>query len=300
MKKFERSIKELIGFFIRVSGISYIMRNIVCRNKVTIISYHKPKPSIFLNHIRFLSKRYNLIPLNNVVDAICNKDWSKIPEKALVITLDDGHKQNYQLLNIFKFYNIKPTIYLCSHLVSMERDFLFKGESCKNNKIYKSKKKQLLRLSKKREGYIPKKEYIKLKPLNSAEITEMSTYVDFQSHSRFHPILINCSDTESREEIVESKYNLEKILNNKIYHFSFPNGDYSEREIKYLKNCGYKSAKTVDIGWNDFDSDPYRLKAMGIEDDASINELCVQTIGLFRYFKYLLYGSFNGKHPAYL
>ena len=128
----------------------------------------------------------------------------------------------------------------------------------------------------------------------------MSPFVDFQSHSKFHPVLTTCTDDECKEELVESKAYLEKLLNKKIIHFSYPNGDYSEREIEYLKKSGYKSARTLDIGWNDVNSDPYRLKALGIEDCASINILCGQIIGIFRYFKYLRYGSFKGIRPSFL
>ena len=47
-------------------------------------------------------------------------------------------------------------------------------------------------------------------------------------------------------------------------------------------------------------SDPYKLKAMGVEDDACINILCGQIIGLFGYMRYFRYGCFKGMHPLFL
>jgi len=300
IERIKKAVREIVGLVFRFSGIPMLIRNIFCRNKVTIIFYHNPKPEVFKRHIEYLSKHYNFISLNILIDALYEKNWSIIPKKSLVITIDDGHKGNYLLLSLIKKHNLNPTIYLCSHIINTNRKFWFYAEN-KNIRYFKEyKNKYRLKVLKERNGYEQIKEYPDRQSLNLKEIREMMPHVDFQSHSRFHPILINCSDKESREEIVESKRILEKLLIKKIYHFSFPNGDYSEREIKYLKNCGYKSARTLDIGWNDVNTDPYRLKAMVIEDDASINILCVQIIGLFRYFNYFLHGSFNGRHPAYL
>ena len=64
---------------------------------MVIISYHNPKPKIFKKHIEYLKKNYNFISLDKLVDAIHNKDWSAIPSKSLVITIDDGWKENYLL-----------------------------------------------------------------------------------------------------------------------------------------------------------------------------------------------------------
>jgi len=275
----------------------YVVREILCRNKTTIVVYHDPKLEIFERHIGYLSLRYNFISLIRLVNAIQNKDWSDIPQKSLIITIDDGHKNNYRLLDLIKKYNICPTIYLCSHIISTKRKFWWMTEFPDYRKLKKYDNKQRLQSLKDDVNYEPQKEYSTRQALNLEELREMSHFVDFQSHSKFHPVLTTCTDNECKEEIVESREYLEKLLNKKIKHFSYPNGDYSEREIEYLKNFGYKSARTLDIGWNDVNSDLYRLKTMGIEDNTSINILCGQISGLFGYLRYLKYGSFKGIHP---
>lgn len=293
-------MKEIIGFIFRFSGIPFLIREILCRNKTTIIVYHDPKPDTIKKHIEFLSNRYNFISLSRLVNAIQNKDWSDIPQKSLAITIDDGHKNNYRLLDLIKKYNICPTIYLCSHIISTNRKFWWMTEFPDYRKLKKYDNKQRLKSLKDNINYEPQKEYSTRQALNLEELREMSYFVDFQSHSKFHPILTNCTDNECKEEIVESKEYLEKLLNKKIKHFNYPNGDYSEREIEYLKNFGYKSARTLDIGWNDVNSDLYRLKAMGIEDNASINVLNAQIIGFFGYLRFLRYRSFRGIHPPFI
>ena len=299
MKVVVELIKKIFGFIFRFSGVPFLIRKFICRNKVTIVVYHNPEPDIFKKHIEYFIKRYSIITLDQLVCAIYNKQASDLPENSLIITIDDGFKENKSLLEIFKAYNIYSTIYLCSHIINTKRRFWFKTEFPNTSQLKKTSNEQRLKMLKDTVGYEPIKEYALRQALNLEEIKEMLPYVDFQSHSKFHSVLITYSDKECKKEIEESKYYLERLLNKKIDHFCFPNGDYSNREIEYLKDSGYKSGRTLDIGWNDANSDPYKLKAMGIQDDASINTLCAQICGLYGYLRFLRYGSFNGKHPSF-
>lgn len=300
IKMIKEFIKKIIGFLFRYSGLSFLIREVFSRNKVTIISYHNPKLEIFKRHIEYLSKNYNFISLDRLVNAIYNRDWTDIPPKSLVITIDDGHMDNYKLLEIFKTYNIYPTIYLCSHIINTRRRFWFKTgfRNCQQLKKYDNK--QWLKALKDGIDHKLQKEYSTRQALNLEELRKMLPYVDFQSHSKFHPILTNCTAKECKEEIEEAKNYLGNLLNKEIEHFCYPNGNYKDRELEYIKNSGYKSARTFDVGWNNVDSDPYKLKAMGVEDDASINILCAQISGFFGYLRYFRYGSLKGMHPPFI
>jgi len=298
--KIKKFIKEIIGFIFRFSGVPFLIREVLCKNKATIIVYHNPKIEIFKKHIDYLSKRHNFIPLDRLVNAVYNKNWLDIPPKSLVVTIDDGYKNNYKLLDKFKSYNVFPTIYLCSHIVNTSRKFWFKAGFHNLKKLKKYDNNQRLKILRDKIGYELQKEYSKRQTLNLEEIKEMLPYVDFQSHSKFHSILSTSTNKECKEEIERSKDYLEKLLNKKIEHFCYPNGDYTDREIEYLKNCGYKSARTLDVGWIDVNSDQYRLKTMGIEDDASINIFCAQISGIFGYLRCLRYGNLKGIHPPFI
>ena len=299
-KKVKELIKRIIGFIIRVSGVLFLMREVFYKDKVTILLYHNPKPELFKRHVEYLIKHYNLIPLNKLVAGICNKDWSGIPPKSLVITIDDGFKDNYNLLEIFKEYNVYPTIYLCSHVINTNRTFWFGTGFNDVQRLKKYDNNKRLKVLRDKMQYEPRKEYASRQALNVEELREMMPYVDFQSHSRFHPVLTTCDDVECLEEIKESKEALENLLNKTIEHIAYPNGDYSHREIEFVKKCGYKSARALDIGWNDVNSNPFKLKAMGIEDNACINILCGQVCGLFGYLRFLRHRSFRGRHPRFL
>lgn len=297
---FKNATKEFIAFLFRYSGIPYFLKRTISKKMTTIIIYHNPKCEIFEKHIAYLKKNFNIINLGILIKAIYTQDWSQIPPYSLIITIDDGFKENYQLMSTIKKFEIQPTMYICSHIVDTNRKFWFETELDDMVRIVRYENARRLAILKQKLEFRPDKEYELRSALSLDELIEMSLTVDFQSHSKFHPILPNCSDSESQFEIVESKEFLEKILKKPITHFSYPNGDYGNREINFLKKCGYQSARTVDLGWNDLMTDPFKLKAMGIQDDASINVLISQITGFFGYIRFLLKGSYNGKHPKFV
>jgi peptidoglycan/xylan/chitin deacetylase (PgdA/CDA1 family) len=299
VKKLKTRMRKILALVFRISGLPVLIREVLCRNKVTLLVYHNPDPGVFRKHMDYLSRHYHFITLERLVGAMEKKDWSAIPSKGLVIVFDDGLKDIHSMTDTFRGYKVCPTIYLCSHIVNTNRKFWFDAGYRNHHSLKKVPNE--IRLNKLLEvvGYEQRKEYNSRQALNLEEIRAMTPYVDFQSHSRFHPVLTNCSDEECRDEIVESKLTLEKILNKPVEHFCYPNGDYTEREVSYVEEAGYRSARTVDAGWNKMNSDRFKLKAMYVDNDASISVLNAQVAGFFAYVRYLRFGSFNGKHPPY-
>ncbi len=300
MKHLRSIFKEVSAFLIRYCGIPWFIRNNYAKNKATIIVYHNPKRDVLERHLDYLSMRYNFITLHMLIGAIYSQNWANIPPKSLVITFDDGHRGNFELLKVFQKYNVIPTIYICSQIVNTNRHFWFKKPDAdfkKNLKKYNHSKR--LMLLKKNIGFTLNMEYPEeeRQALNKEEMILMKDYVDFQSHSLFHPVMATCPNDECRKEIFESKEDIETLLNKDCRHFSYPAGNYTEREIELLKKAGYLSARTIDVGWNNLNTDPYMLKTTGIADNASINWLSVQLTGMTDYLRYLLRGDFRGKHP---
>ena len=116
--------------------------------------------------------------------------------------------------------------------------------------------------------------------LNSDQIKEMIPYVNFQSHSKYHPILPGCSNSEVKDEIFSSKKHLEENYGLDINAFSSPNGNYSDREIKLCTEAGYQCAITVDFGFNSVKNDSFRLKRLPVDGTVDVNELFVKASGL--------------------
>lgn len=265
--------KNAVSTVICVLGIPLLIREWVCRNRVTILLYHDVLPEVFTKHIAYLRRHYKIISLDTFVSAIYNKDFSEIPPKSVVVTIDDGHADNIKLLPIIKQYHICPTIYVCTQIVNTHRHFWFsipqrtKKEKEQLKRMPNAKRLAHLKTS---TDFEPKKEYQNRQALDIDEIKEMMQVVDFQPHTQFHPILPHCTDTECKQEILESKTDLEKFLGVECLHFSYPNGDYTEREIEIVKAGGFRSARTTDLGWNGVNTSPYKLKAISISDDAGL------------------------------
>jgi len=250
-------------------------------NKSGILLYHEPAPEQLEKHLQFLTKHYNFITLDLLVEAISQKDWTKIPPKALVVTLDDGHQSNYLLLDIFKRYNVKPTIFICSKIVNTQRHFWWKNNYPNHYELKSIPRKEMLEKLAKKVGYFPEKNYEDRQALSVEEIEQMKPFIDFQAHTCFHPILPLCEDQESNFEIKQCKVDLEQLLEQPIKHFAYPNGDYTQREMLYLREAGYLSARTVKFGWNTVETDPYQLNILSDSDDVSTDKLSAQITGLF-------------------
>ncbi len=292
--------KEVAAFLLRYSGVPFLIRNIYARNRCCILMYHNPSRNVLDKHLSYLSRRYNIITLQVLVNAVRSKDWTHIPPEGMVITLDDGHKGNFELLEVFKKYKIRPTIYLTSRLINTNRHFWFMLPGIQSGPLKKCTNGERLHRLEKNFGFTPKKEYSEQERqlLNIDEIRSMQDFVDFQAHTCFHPILTTCSDDECKQEIFQCKSDLETLLGINCKHFCYPDGDYTAREIEFVKQAGFLSARTADAGWNSVNTNPYKLKVIEVPNDASLNMLAAKLSGIPGYMCYLRMGSFTGKRPV--
>ena len=59
----------------------------------------------------------------------------------------------------------------------------------------------------------------------------------------------------------------ERELKKKIDSFSYPNGNYSEEVVKFVRDQGYEIAFGTESGFVSSDDDPYTLKRINIHED---------------------------------
>lgn len=282
MRLRSNAMRRLAFLILRWTGVPFLLRELVQRNRVTILCYHDPDPKIADLHIRILKRHYNIIPLSAYIHARRSHAAAVLPKKALVITFDDGHKGNHRLLPMLRQYKVPVTIFLCSGIVGTRRHFWWKANLGQDMVRTLKRMPDYERLAKLADaGFNERNEYHERQSLSRAEIENLRTSVDLQSHSRFHPILPLCNDERAWDEIAGSKTELERDNGLNVNAIAYPNGDYSEREIEYAKRAGYSCALTIDGGYNTFKTDIYRLRRMRLHDKADINELIVKTSGLW-------------------
>jgi len=275
-------LKEGVVFVIRWSGLPWLLGNTYGRNKISIVVYHDPTPDVLERHLRYLSRRYAFVTMDAVADAARSGDWGSIPPRCLVVTLDDGYRGNFALLEVFSRFGVVPTIFACTQVVGTNRRYWW--TSCSDPEPLKRvPNAERLRLLQTQYGFLQTDEDDSMEPqaLSAAEISLMTERVQFGSHTRFHPILPTCTLDESREEIALSKAELEQMTGQPCRHFSYPNGDFSHREIELLKASGYQSARTTVPGWNGRNGDMFALKVIGSPDEASVNHLAASVVTFF-------------------
>ena len=268
--------------------LPFIFRKLFQKNKVTIVLYHDLSISNAVYQFESLKIKYNFISLSDFLRYKKDPSKNSLPEYPLIITFDDGRKGNYELLPIILANNIPVTIFLCSGIVATNKGFWFNNISQKEDRHLKRIKDEArLRILSEKYNFNENQNLEDRQALSFDEISEMMPYIKFQSHTIYHSILSQCSDEKAKFEICNSKLELENKFGIKINAIAFPNGNYTEREISYAKNSGYDCALTVDFGFNDVSTDPYRLKRICLSDNSSVDELIVKVSGVWGFFKSL-------------
>lgn len=223
-KERNRMLRKIPFLLLRLTGIPFFVREVIQRKKVTIVLFHDISPDRVDMHLRVLRSKYNIISLQDYVRAKEAGRVDELPPKSLIITLDDGHKSNYELKPLLERYDVPATIFLCSGIVDTKRHFWWYHKigndySLKDLKNIPNKERlEILRGFEFEET----KEFDDRQALSKNEIEDMKLMVDFQSHTVFHPVLPNCATEEAYKEISQSKKDLEEMYGLKIYALSYP------------------------------------------------------------------------------
>jgi peptidoglycan/xylan/chitin deacetylase (PgdA/CDA1 family) len=255
------------------------------RRRITILVYHALPGSQARNHFQALRARYHLIALADYLCARAKGTVGHLPSKSLIITFDDGHRNNFELRQLLQELRLPITIFLCSGIVGTNRHYWW-FHTRKASELAACKRmpdaERLALLSSR--GYQQERDYPDRQALSRSEIDALKPWVDFQSHTITHPILPACSDEKAEREIRDCKAELERDYGFDIHALAFPNGDYTEREINLARKAGYSCALTLDSGFNDAHTDLFRLRRIPLPDKASISELLVKASGLWDLF----------------
>jgi peptidoglycan/xylan/chitin deacetylase (PgdA/CDA1 family) len=279
-------VRAIVFAILRYSGVPFLLREVVHRGKVTIVVYHSPTVERAKEHFRVLGTRYNVIALSDYVRARKENRIGHLPPKSLIITLDDGHRSNFALKSVLEELRLPITIFLCSGIVGTHRHYWWfhTGKASELAACKRTPDAERLAFLFSR-GYQQERDYPDRQALSCSEIDALKPWVDFQAHTITHPILPACSDEKAEQEIRDCKAELERHYGLNIHALAFPNGDYTEREINLARRAGYSCALTLDCGFNNQDTDLFRLRRIPVPDYGSVSELLVKSSGLWDVFR---------------
>ncbi len=298
--------ETIISVLSKISPISLRLRKSSYR--LLVLTYHRilpetnnfvfdegvisVSPEIFEEEIKFCKEYFTLI--NFEVLKECVENEAILPPNPLIITFDDGYRDNFECaFPILKKYNLPATIFLTVDYVSTNKIFWWDEVSFYMKRAGHEKKEEInnmlrsLKLISNRER-IQRIEELKDRAsidlsnlnldrqiLNWEEINEMSDGgIEFGSHTMTHPVLSQLEDEcELEYEIRKSKEILEDKLGKEVIAFSYPVGGkdaFNESIKEKIKKTGYDFAVTYIQGVNNFNNgmDKYALKRLHLDQES--------------------------------
>jgi len=225
----EKIYKSLPIFEIYNNKIPILMYHSISYEKGNSLRVSKENFRIQMNYL----KDNNYTPIT--VDELYNyMQTGKIaPKKPIVITFDDGYKDNYtNAYPILKEFKFKATIFVITNTIDKDINYL-----------------------------------------TSNEIKSMdSNNIQIESHTVAHEHLDEISYKDDLITMKASKEKLEKILNRKIYYIAYPYGGYNDNVIKAAKESSYKLAFSTKFGLIDKNDNIYSLGRIFVNSNFTFDE----------------------------
>jgi len=277
-------------------------------------SFEPLSPPSFERQIEYLCRNSELLALDKLVQYL--QEEKPLPEKAAVITFDDGYKDNYlYAYPTLKKYHVPATVFLATGHIGTGKLFWWDKvsyvmqntpmETLDLNKlgIYSLRSKvgrsraafmiceKLTKLSEEEKNLLIEKllsisgtdihtDLGKELILSWDEVKEMSNDgIAFGAHSVNHPVLTNLPLAQANWEVLQSKKDIEGKLSRVVTAFSYPNGNFSPELVKTVKENGFTCAVSVSPSKLITSKDsPYELSRIGAVED--LNKFKAKLCGL--------------------
>jgi len=164
---------------------------------------------IFARQMDFIKRHnYNVISLEGLCEMLKKKN--KLPHNLVVITFDDGYKNNLTAIKVLKEYSFPATIFLVVN-------------------------------------WIDKENYLSREDL---DWIVKNSKVCFGSHTLNHPYLPEISIEELRQEISGSKQKAKEEYSVDLLTLAYPVGGFIQDALQEAKEAGYLCACSTNRGFS--------------------------------------------------
>lgn len=192
-------------------------------------------PETFAAELELLdTEGYKVIPLSAAIEAMEKHDYSQLPAKPVVITVDDGYENFYSnAWPLLQEHKMPATLSIYTSFIS----------SCKA-------------------------------ALSWEQLQEMvdSGWIEIASHTQKHSNLAHKKKGETdaafaarqQEEIAGSKKLLEEKLGKPVLALTYPGGNRSNETDALVQQAGYRACLTIYDGPNLVDGSPFKIRRYGI------------------------------------
>lgn len=260
------------------------------------------KETCFRKQIIFLKQYFDIVTIDEAISRTYSQAMSRKP--YVTITFDDGYKGNYScVLPIIEELGVPITIYVSSSAIEKEQSYWYdKIISLLHNDepftvdladynmgkykldVVNSEKERwasiqsLLTAMKKinpveREKIVEKIcdqvtcdgfKQLKLMTVAELKLLASSDLVTIGGHSHCHNILTQLTDKEINASLQENRNLLQQWTSGDIIHFAYPNGNFNDKVIDFVKENGFLSAVTVNPGYWSAEKSPMLLPRFGV------------------------------------
>jgi peptidoglycan/xylan/chitin deacetylase (PgdA/CDA1 family) len=255
------------------------------------------------------SRGYSFISLLDLKIAV---DKGETPKNSIIITLDDGYKDN--LINgypIFKKHQIPFMIYLSTYFIENNatpwwyilEELLLHSDSI----IYRGKEQLLDSLTLKENMFLEIRENVldgntdvnsvmlydlcrenefdingiekEVLFLNWSDIEFLSadTGVEIGNHGHNHVNLSKCNKNTIKNEFTYADKLIYEHIGKRTMHYSYPYGLFDESTLDVLKFCGANTAVTTKPGVFAYKMSLLEIPRFMLHENMSVDELQVET-----------------------
>ncbi len=263
----ETNLKNIVDKIERKYFSLYVNRK---KYEVPVIMYHRVinnaenegvygtyiYEDMFKKHLQYLKdKNYTVITFKDL-DKIGWRNRFEKGKKYIILTFDDGYKDNYDLaFPILKEFNFKATIFLMGSLTYNEWDVKAGGER-------------------------------KFSLMSVEMIKEMQDYgIEFGAHTFNHPKLNTLSNEEIEHQIVDVKKPLEEKIGKEIITFAYPYGILNDYAKEMAKKAGYTFALATDSGSVCLSDDLYQIRRIAIFPNTNLFSFKRKVAGNYNFIK---------------
>lgn len=202
-----------------------------------------------------------------------------LPEKPILITMDDGYMSNYELaFPILKELEMKATIFVIVDRINYSDHHYI-------------------------PWLVPKLTWEEAREMVASGLVEIHSHT-FDMHQKklnsrgmevpviLEPIRtgedLRTLETEEAyrkrvlEDLMLAKQTIEKETGQEAFAFCYPYGSYNETSEELVKLAGYKMSFTIQPGVNTLKSGPFLLKRINVHGDFSADDMMKE---IYKYLK---------------
>jgi peptidoglycan/xylan/chitin deacetylase (PgdA/CDA1 family) len=254
----------------------------------------EPDAEKFRWHMKLIRDYFNPLPLDVAVELLQQGD---LPANSICVTFDDGYLNNLEIAQpILQNFSIPATVYIATAFSSggnmwndriidligdrARTSFSLKainmgGVEVSDWESRRSLASSLLATLKYQdfrtrnqlidELYLENKApEAPRKMMSFDEIVELANRgVDIGAHTVDHPILKSLEIDEQRQQILDSKAQLEQLIKKPVTGFAYPNGlpakDYDSSGLELVKAAGFEYAVSTTWGVSTVSTSRYEL-----------------------------------------